>query len=488
MFGLQLKPNSMMARPTARNIAVLVVLFLFVSSCSRQTKEAKKSATSPGGTIANSIHFEYAVYKLRARKAHTASHLVALRDVLKRYPDLKLVDDIPAEPQAMVVRAHVQRNAHQEYPPPDMKFLHYFGRGISSEQAKALQDSDEALILEFAHPKKYVWGGLRTANVLVEDISRAMGGLVWDEAAREIFSPDAWHEKRLASWVNGIPDVSTQTVIHTYREDEFVRAITLGMAKMGLPDVVVENSSWSSNNQVGGLINLFCQSIAEGKPFHPDGEFKLVLREIKNGPVRDEQVKTLGANATGIACITLKQGKREEGDPKNRLVELAADKYPGNDIHAKQDNMLSSFFGWQDSAAAIHHNDELLAASAKAKAKLPELRKAFIVGLEPDEFIEVKAPFPTPDGNSEWMWVEVTSWKDDQIKGLLLNEPFTIPTLHAGQTVEVRQEAVFDYIRRYPDKRTEGNTTGDIIKKMDDKKDRIATSAAPAAVPACSAD
>jgi len=64
----------------------------------------------------------------------------------------------------------------------------------------------------------------------------------------------------------------------------------------------------------------------------------------------------------------------------------------------------------------VRHNEELLAASARAKAKLPELQKAFTAGLQPGEFIDLKAPFPTPDGGTEWMWVEVTSWKDDKIK------------------------------------------------------------------------
>ena len=63
------------------------------------------------------------------------------------------------------------------------------------------------------------------------------------------------------------------------------------------------------------------------------------------------------------------------------------------------------------------------------------------------------------------MWVEVTSWKGDKIKGLLQNEPYNVPTLHSGQIVEVSQTSVFDYIRRYADGKMEGNETGKIIEK-----------------------
>jgi hypothetical protein len=53
--------------------------------------------------------------------------------------------------------------------------------------------------------------------------------------------------------------------VHIYQDGEFLREITLGMEKAGLPDVVVERASWSTKNQIAGLINVFCQLIAEGQ-------------------------------------------------------------------------------------------------------------------------------------------------------------------------------------------------------------------------------
>ena len=73
----------------------------------------------------------------------------------------------------------------------------------------------------------------------------------------------------------------------------------------------------------------------------------------------------------------------------------------GNDLHSQQQEMVGSLFEWEDSVSKIQHNDEILAASQRAKAKLPSLRKDFQAGLEPGEFIQVKAPFATPDGGRE---------------------------------------------------------------------------------------
>ena len=64
------------------------------------------------------------------------------------------------------------------------------------------------------------------------------------------------------------------------------------------------------------------------------------------------------------------------------------------------------------------------------------------------------------------MWVEVTSWKGDRIRGFLRNEPFNIPTLHIGQEVEVSAATVFDYLRRHADGSEEGNETEKLIENQ----------------------
>ena len=68
----------------------------------------------------------------------------------------------------------------------------------------------------------------------------------------------------------------------------------------------------------------------------------------------------LKSNASGVACLTLNKAKVEEGDAQNRLIELAADSYPGSDPHARQSLMLSLMFGWEDAAMPLHHNQEIL--------------------------------------------------------------------------------------------------------------------------------
>jgi len=261
--------------------------------------------------------------------------------------------------------------------------------------------------------------------------------------------------------------VSRHITIHAYKKDAYVRAVTLGMAKFGLPDMVIDRFSWSLQGQMGNLINLCCQAFAEGTQLQHRGEFRLDLRTVRNSSVRKAHAESLSEHSTGAVDLMLRTGIWEEGDPRNRLIEICFDKFPGVDLETRQTALLCALFGCEeDSAARIVHTDELLEASQDAKLRLPALREAFRIGLGPGEYMLVKAPFSTPDGGNEWMWVEVTVWKGNRIKGILRNEPENVPGVRGGSTVEVNERDVFDYIHYLPDGTEEGNWTAAILQRM----------------------
>src|SRR5215471_150649 len=260
------------------SVLAVCVSFLLVCSCSRNSS---KKGLPTGPAMSRFIHFELAVYLPPTPSASRRQPMLVLTESLRDYPGLKLVDKLPEQPQVMLVRAHLNESVKDTYAPPSVESLQYSGRGLSSEQAQALQKSTQALVLQFAHPQKEVWTGLRAAAELASKLAVTTDGLIWDEETREVFTPEAWRERRIAQWAEP-PRVSGQTIIHEYNTGHSVRAITLGMAKMGLPDLIVEDTGWSSSSQVGHVVNLVSQALAEGQPLTKSGDFKLVLQQIKN--------------------------------------------------------------------------------------------------------------------------------------------------------------------------------------------------------------
>lgn len=386
-------------------------------------------------------------------------------DISKYLNGFSLVEDLPESTNKAFVAFSFISDFKDSYPVPDDQYLSYFGRGVDKSQASSIQKSNLAIIVDVAYPKNMAFDGVKLVYASLHKIATVYGGLIWDSETRELFEPGKWKERRIDSWDNNIPIVRNHTVIHAYKNGEGVRAISLGMAKLGLPDIVVNNFSWSFNDPMGNLINLVAQSLVEGNRPVNKSTLMLSVEKLKDTAYKRELIETLKDNAVSEVGIEVGVGEWEEGDPKNHLMEIKFDRVRGKSLSEKHDNFLSEIFGWEDSVSYVKHNDSIREASERAKGKLSGLRRDFKAGLAPGEFIQVKAPFETPDGGNEWMWVEVTSWDGDVIKGLLKNEPHNVPGLRGGSEVVVDQQKVFDYIRNYPNGSSEGNETGALIMK-----------------------
>lgn len=442
----------------------LAHLFIYVALFSFAPAVGAAQAVPAGPVQSALVTFQIAVYYADPPMADPMTTLSTV--AAKGWPKLTLTK-IAAKPTGMMLHARVEKDVPKNYRVADVKMLGYFGRGLSKAQIDALQGSKQALVMDFAHPALHAMEGLRSAYGVAERVARDTGGYLWDEETREMFTPDKWREIRLAGWTQGVPDVSRHTTIHSYKNGELARAITLGMSKFGLPDLVIDQFPWSSGEPVAHTLNLVAQALAEGALIGPKGHIDVGVNMIANKQSRATIAAQLAPKAGDIlARLALVAAVRDEGDPQNQLAEITFTRYAGANVQARQDSMLRELFGAPGKIKSVQHDDALENESARARKALFAMQSDFNRGLEPGEYIRVKAPFATKSGGVEWMWVELITWKGDTLSGLLKNEPFDIPALHAGQMVNVSLNDVFDYTRTYRDGRQVGNTTQAIIMKM----------------------
>lgn len=352
----------------------------------------------------------------------------------------------------------------ETYPVPGSSYLAYFGRGLTSQQTEQIQSSNKALMVDIAVPVQSAFESNKKLNNWMFELASKYDATIWDSETRELFSANAWKVKRMDSWSEFLPVIKDNIVIHSYEDNGSTRAITLGMAKFGLPDVVVNDFAWSYSDNIGRLVNLTTQLLAENQKI-ADQKLNIDISKLKESHYKEALLDSLYENAKGQAVIGIGKAKWEEGDPYNELIELVFDDAEGETLSEKHESFLTSVFGRYDPLLQVKHNEEILAASKRAKAHLNQLRTSFNAGLEPGEYIQVKAPFLTTDGGNEWMWVEVVKWGNQTIEGLLRNEPYNVPELNRGSKVTVNQSDVFDYIHTFPDGTSKGDETGDLIMK-----------------------
>ena len=375
--------------------------------------------------------------------------------------------DASAKDKHVLMLQTIAGNVAQDYRPPSLEMLKHFGRGVSLEQAQSVQKSPQVLILFFATPTPDALPVLLKATKLVHQLANQTGALIWDEETRELFSPEAWKTSRIDTWEGRLPDVTRHITIHAYNDDGKMRAVTLGMNKFALPDLVINDLTWSLSSPLGDTINLVAQSLLEGARPSNNGQFDVKVAAIQHQAMRTKVQSTIAQKGTGRGQVLLYQSTPQDGDPSNTLAELRFDTAAGKDTTSRQTAFANGVFGVQEDAVFMSkkNDTELQTASERAKKKLPALKAAFQAGLQPGEIILLKAPFATTDDSVEWMWVEVTQWPGEQITGILRNEPRYVPSLKAGQTVQVKQSEIFDYMRRTADGKKEGNETGDILSR-----------------------
>jgi uncharacterized protein YegJ (DUF2314 family) len=399
----------------------------------------------------------------------TASQTQLAADtVKKRFAGLPLYSapTDAAPPYALVTTPPIA-----QLPPPDEEGLSYVGRGLGPEQAKAAAASKGALVMTWFLAGDPGHASLREAQTVALEQAKRLGGFVWDETTRQMFSLDTWQKERIDGWDGDLPDVRQHVNIHYYATDGGRhRAITLGMEKLGLPDLVLSDVPLLQSERMATVIDAVAQVLVEGALLQPGGVLELDLRAIRHAAAHDAIIGRSGPRATLRGRVELVPVEGEEGDPDNRLAELRFPGYPGASAAERQGAAFAAILGSvPDSTSGARADDpELAAATARAQARLPAIAAAFRTGLPLGERIVVKAPFDTDDGSIEWMWVGVTAWSGDVVTGNLENDPERVRGLRLGAKVQVKQRSIADYMwLRADGSRKEGGESADIFLRRE---------------------
>jgi uncharacterized protein YegJ (DUF2314 family) len=411
---------------------------------------------SAGSLVAERFEYALAIYHLPVPKVDP---LRELKKLVRGRP-IALVGPKGKTPSGPSVR--LERAPVEKFPPPDLAERPHSVRGLSDAEKSQLRESRALTILWFEGPGDQALSTYRIGLELVRDLAAKTGGLAWDEETREVFGQEEW-SKRARHFGERFPDMRSHVALHLYRDGELFRLVTIGMGKFALPDVSVNEVSSSDSSRMGDLVNLACQTMIEKGRLEREGELTVSLDGVEEARFRESISEDLKPNAKRKAALSLAIVERQEGDAENRLFEIV---FPGSAaaLQERQGALLADLFGFSDEVVHFEkHDEEVLAASRRAKKAAFRMRDRYADGPPFGERLMVKAPFKTTSDANEWMWVEVVRWRGDAIDGILQNDPVAVPDLRAGARVEVRADAIFDYLLVKDDGSEEGNETGKLL-------------------------
>ncbi|MEM6725316.1 MAG: DUF2314 domain-containing protein [Bacteroidota bacterium] len=386
------------------------------------------------------------------------------------FPEVALQEQIP-HPDSLtaptVVFEYIEE-VETEYTVPDMDYLDVFGYGMSTEQKKQIQNCQQVVLLNLFSPQANLYEQLLKADLFMVKASDLFNVILWDEFTRECFTPAFWTDYRIPETMEPVPNIGKHTVMHFYQEsEEFCRLITLGMSKFGLPDIVVENLSCYSGKEWPLLISFIAQQMLENPSLGKNNQLTIDVEQLQNQGVKTAILSNILEGGTGKATIKLAPGTPKSGDPDNSIVEIVFRDSEETNAQILQDNLIAQIFGVEDKVYDVAAgNEELAAASKRAKAKLPKLKKRFKKGLGTEQTLLMKFPFVYDEVEIEYMWVEILSWQGNSVEGILQNQPYYVPNLQAGQRIKRDPEDMYDYILQLSTDEYEGNETGEIILRL----------------------
>lgn len=355
---------------------------------------------------------------------------------------------------------------------PDADYLEFQGRGLDDADVAALQGPHVGFWLLTAAPTPHQDAVVRLMGPLAAEIAGECDAYLWDDATREVFDIEAWVDTRVTQ-VDADPVLSVMDhmLMHSYEDGDLLRIVSLGMGKLGLPDLVVEGVPRGNGRATGMLVNLAAQTMVEQGGLS-SASMSLDIGELANAQIRSFLSADWLEGATGRVDVVLNRARRDKGDPDNVLFLVEVQGVAGSTPTERLGSGLTQLFGTEDTLTWVDHKDNRLVKLQQEalEALTTTVKQRYKAGLPLGTRFLVKGPFETASGGLEWMWVEVTRWRGKTIRGVLANDPHDVPDLVAGARVKLKERELFDYVLYFADGREEGNTTGAYLEWLQQKK------------------
>jgi uncharacterized protein YegJ (DUF2314 family) len=247
-----------------------------------------------------------------------------------------------------------------------------------------------------------------------------------------------------------------------------------GMAKFGLCELEIVNVPPDLTSTLMPVMNtlahrLWMEAVA-GSGVEPTArevtlgaEFELGLTDLARA--YDTEPEETLHGIPGRARVRLEHRGRRRGWV-SEFVRVS----PPHDFRGEAgvwlNQLVHDLLGAQPTFRVVSTDSEAMqAAHRQAVAELPKVKSRFQAGLRPGEHLHVKHGFPLGDGEHEYMWVGVSTWKGETLRGQLVNVPRYRADLRAGQSVEVDEREIFDWVLLRHDGEMEGGYTDQVVQE-----------------------
>ncbi|MDP2310465.1 MAG: DUF2314 domain-containing protein [Pseudomonadota bacterium] len=361
---------------------------------------------------------------------------------------------------------------------PDLAFVELYGVGV--DRPEALGKSEEVLLAWFATPRERAGETLAVAHAAFGAAAKMSGGWVEDLDTQRLYGADAWKALDPAGPITDwfVVDAALQD---PDKEGGSLRLVTRGLRRYGDFELVVDNVA----PEAGGDVSIVVNALAEALRARSNVPFDIALdtpevrgsASLRSAARREDDPEDPLLRVTFEGEITVPAAEATPSPTEPPAPALVTDgapaASPSSPAPPTPEDAPSAAPATQGAAAGVAAGGMLAPTGPTSLEDAQRLafdrfthvvRPAFLSGLPSAEKVAIKAPFPTRKGGLEYMWVELTSVRGDELSGTLLNEPVDVDGLRKGDPITLRQGEMFDYVWKKSDGSREGNTTAALLR------------------------
>lgn len=422
--------------------------------------------------LPEALHTAVGVYfALGSEPAPTPESLLALtRDWISRQRGEMLPQALLELSKREVLSFEVGPRSMLPPPPPEM--VNYMGLDELTE--RRLENATHVVAVFCPELPRAPFFGFW----LVQAAARAIA----ERYAAAIFDPGMLKVLKVSEAEEGLPEdgllrVAKHMMVPQSRGNRgLLWTTTKGLGKFGLPELEIKNAPSDLSTQLMLMINgvagylikqLWEQSMAEapGKlTLQIEREPSITLQDVARA--FGEEPTNIYDNALGQTRVRLEyhRGRRGEDSFLTILPPSASREKAGQWLHGA----TADLFGSTDTIRNIPSDSEAMeAAHLEAVSRIPTIKERFQADLPVGQILYVKHGFVVPgtDDEHEYMWVVVNTWRGDRLSCTLANEPVHCPNLRPGQTVELREDQIFDWMLSGPGDHMEGAYTTRVVER-----------------------
>ena len=365
----------------------------------------------------------------------------------------------------------LQVGTRQELNLPSREILQAFGMG----------ETEERRLAEFTHAVNVVSSGsMQHAGIALwctiaaaRALAQAFEGVILDFEIGRLLDVDS-HGERIPA--EAVFHVQEHILIPSSVNKRGVAWMTtLGMGRFGLPNLQITEAPPDLVDLLSTVINTVAHELViTVMKLNSDSEETQTGFSIADGMRVSQKSVALAldmepeepeAGVRGWTMIGL------EYQPKKRnqeaFINLVAPEGFRSDKGVWLHSLLTDLFGTEDTLRHVDHDSGAMQeAHERAVAELPAVKQRFQDGLETGETLFVKYGFDVPGEDfHEFMWLTVNTWQGDHLQAQLANDPDYRRDLQAGQTIELRDEDVYDWLLTGPNDEAEGGYTADVVRE-----------------------